>query len=177
MLIKIILGLVVIVGLFLIYVSTRDGKFHYERSGLIAAPPEKIFPLISNFKNGEQWSPYEKMDPTMKKTFSGPDGQVGSIMAFEGSKDVGSGELEILKLIPNEFVEIRLTMTKPFRADNIVQYRLTREGQETRFSWAMLGDGGFMGKLVTTFIDCEKMVAGQFGTGIQNLKTLVENSK
>ncbi|HVK61176.1 MAG TPA: SRPBCC family protein [Bdellovibrionales bacterium] len=174
MFLKVGAALVVVIGLFLIFVSTREGKFRYERSGVIAASPEQIFPYISDFKKGAEWSPYEKVDPAMKKTFSGPEAAVGSVMEFDGNADAGSGKLEILKIVPNELVEIRLTMLKPIHADNIVEYRLTPEASGTKFTWAMHGDGGFFGKLINVFIDCEKMVAGQFSEGIANLKAVVE---
>lgn len=177
MLLKIGLGLVAIIGLFLIYVSTREGTFRYERSGVIEAPPQVIFPYISDFHKGGLWSPYEKVDPNMKKTFGGTPGQVGSTMEFEGNSNAGSGRLEILSVTPNELVQIKLLMTKPFRAENLVEYRLTPDGTGTRFTWSMSGDGGFMTKLLTTAIDCEKMIAKQFTEGIQNLKALVEGQK
>ena len=171
---KIGLAFLVVLVLFLGYVSTRQGTFYYERSGLINAPAEKIFPYLSNFKMGSQWSPYEKIDPNMKKTFTGNDGEVGSVMEFEGNSDAGSGKLEMLSIAPNQLVDIKLTMTKPIFAENLIQYKLTPEGQGTRFTWSMSGDGGFMTKLMTVFIDCEKMVGDQFNAGIANLKTIVE---
>ncbi|HEY1079323.1 MAG TPA: SRPBCC family protein [Bdellovibrio sp.] len=174
MLIKASLGLGVVVVGFIAYVATREGKFHYERSGVIDASAEKIFPYISDFKKGGEWSPYEKMDPNMKKNFVGPDAQVGSVMEFDGNQEAGSGKLEILKIVPNESVEIKLTMLKPFHAENLVVYKLTPEGEGTRFSWSMSGDSGFLGKLINVFIDCEKMVADQFSVGINNLKNLLE---
>lgn len=175
--VKVLVGLGVGLGLFLSYVGTREGKFHYERSGLINAPAEKIFPYISNFKLGGEWSPYEKKDPKMNHTFGGVDGTVGSTMRFDGNGEVGSGKLEVLKLVPNELVQIQLTMLKPIVAENLVEYKLTPDGTGTRFTWAMSGDGGFFTKLLTVFIDCEKMVAGDFEVGILNLKTVVEAKK
>ncbi len=174
---RIFLGILLLLLVFLAFVSTRESKFHYERTGLINAPPEKIFPYISNFKMGGLWSPYEKIDPNMKKQFSGPDAQVGSVMQFDGNSEAGSGQLEILRIVPYAFVEIKLTMTKPMHAENIVQYKLTPEGSATRFTWSMSGDGGFFTKLISVFIDCEKMVGDQFNTGIANLKTVVEAQK
>lgn len=172
MILKIVLGIVIALGLFLGYVATRDGKFIYERSGVISAPAEKIFPYLSQFKLGGQWSPYEK-DIEMPKTYGGTEGAVGSWMQFGPSKS-GSGRLEILEIAKNEMVKLRLHMTAPFEVDNVVIYRLVPESKGTRFTWTMEGDGGFMGKLMTTLIDCEKMVGGQFTEGINNLKTLVE---
>lgn len=174
---KVIVGLVVVLAVFLGYVSTRPSQFRYERSGLINAPADKVFPYISQLKLGVQWSPYERKDPNLKRSFAGTDGQVGATEDFDGNSDAGTGRLELVKVVPNELVQIRLVMTKPLAADNIVEYRLTPEGNATRFSWAMSGDGGFVGKLVGTFIDCEKMVAGDFEAGVQNLKTLVETGK
>ena len=174
---KAVIAFVVVVGLFLVYVSTRDSKFHYERSGLIGASAEQIFPYVSNFKLGGQWSPYEKKDLNMKKTFSGVDGAVGSVMEFEGNSDVGSGKLELLKVVPNELVQIQLTMLKPFHGENLVEYKMTPEAGGTRFTWSMSGDGGFLTKLMTLLIDCEKMVAGDFEVGIANLKSVVETKK
>lgn len=176
MLKKITLGLLAIAVVFLSYVATRESKFHYERSGIINASKEKIYPYISNLRLGSQWSPYEKMAPEMKKNFTGEDGKVGSKMDFE-SKEAGSGSVEITGLNPNESVDIKLIMTAPLKGENIIQYKLTPEGENTRFTWAMSGDGGFIGKLISVLIDCEKMVGGQFSDGIQNLKTLVESQK
>ena len=177
MLKKIGIGVLAALVLFFGYVATRDGKFRYERSGVINATPEQIFPYLSQFKLGEKWSPYEKIDPNMKKTFSGTDGQAGAVMEFEGNSDAGSGKLELLSLVPNQTVDIKLTMTKPFHAENLIQYSLTPEAQGTKFTWAMSGDGGFLGKLMTVVIDCEKMIGDQFNQGIANLKTVVESNK
>lgn len=173
---KIVGGFVVALGIFLGYVSTRDGHFNYERSGIINAPADKIFPYISDLKKGGLWSPYEKIDPSMKKTFSGPDGQAGMVMEFEGNSEAGTGKLELLKVVPNDYVEIKLTLTKPFYGENLIVYTLGRgvEGN-TKFTWTMSGDGGFISKLVTLLIDCDKMVGAQFEQGISNLKNLVES--
>lgn len=174
---KIIFGAAIALILFLGFVSTRESKFHYERSGLINAPAEKIFPYLSTFKLGSEWSPYEKIDPNMKKNIVGTDGQVGTVMNFDGNSEAGSGSLEFLKIVPNDSVQIKLVMTKPLPADNLIEYKLTPEGSGTRFTWSMSGDGGFVGKLMTLLIDCEKMVGDQFNQGIANLKTLVESQK
>lgn len=174
---KIFAGIGVAIALFLVFVSMKSGKFRYERSGVINAPAENVYRYISDFKRGKLWNPYAQKDPNMKTNFIGPDAQVGSIMEFDGNSEAGAGKLEIIKLVPNQSVDIRLIMTSPFYAENLIEYRLTPEGAGTRFSWAMSGDGGFMGKLISTVFDCEKMIAGDFETGIARLKTVVEAEK
>lgn len=171
---KVVIALVFLLGAFLLYVSTRESTFRYERSGVINASADKIFPYISNLKRGGEWSPYEQNDPNMKKVFSGEDGAVGSKMDFDGNAEAGSGSIEILKIVPNERVELKLIMTKPMHAENLIEYTLKPEGAGTRFVWTMSGDGGYMTKLISVFIDCEKMVAGEFEKGIANLKKVVE---
>ncbi len=174
---KILLSLVVVIVLFLGFVSTRNGKFNYERSVVINAPAEKIYPYLSNFKLGSQWNPFDQKDPNLKRTFLGNDGEVGSAMNFEGNNEAGSGKLEMLSLIPNTEAQIKLTMTKPWKAENLIIYKLAPEDASTRFTWTMSGDGGFMGKLMMTLIDCEKMVTDEFEKGFQNLKFIIENKK
>ena len=168
--------LIALIGFFS-YVSTRNAEFRYEKSGVIQATPDKIFSYISNFQLGSQWNPYAQKDPNMKVNFTGTLGQVGSVMNFDGNNEAGSGSLEILKMTPNESVDIKLIMTKPLKAENLIHYQLTPEGSGTRFSWSMSGNGGYIGKLITLFIDCEKMVTQDFEKGIANLKTLIEAQK
>lgn len=172
MVLKILAGIVAVVILFLGYVATRDGHFKYERSGVINAKPEVVYPYVSQFKLGQQWSPYEK-DPDTKRTFGGAEGQAGSFEEFD-SKQMGTGRIEITSAVPNQQVDLRLQMYKPFSADNHVVYILAPEGEGTRFTWTMEGDGGFMSKLMATLINCDKMIGGQFEEGIANLKRIVE---
>ncbi len=175
---KALIGFGIVLIAFLAFVLTRESRFHYERSGLINASPEEIYPYISDFRRGNEWSPFAQADPNMKVSFSGPIADVGSKMEWEGNSEAGAGQLEILRVVPNELVEIQLTMLKPIHAVNLIQYQLTPEPTGgTTFSWSMSGDAGFIGQLMNIFIDCEEMVAGQFTVGIQNLKNLIENKK
>ncbi len=157
------------------FIHSRPDHFRYERSAVIESPAEAIFPYISDLKLGVEWSPYERKDPNMKRTFSGPVVGVGQIEAFDGNSEAGSGQLEVVNLVPNQSVQIRLTMTQPMPADNQVEYTLSPEGTGTRLSWAMSGKIPFFGKIINLLIDCEKMVTADFDIGIQNLKKLVES--
>ena len=172
---NILIALAVVILIFLGYVASRPNHFEYSKNGLIKAPPEKIFPYLNNFKLGAEWNPYEKKDPQLKKAYSGPDSGPGSKMEFDGNKDVGSGQLEILKETANSTVDLQLEMTKPFHGVNLIHYSLTPEADGTRFTWAMSGENIFLTKLIGVFIDCEKMVTADFVVGIQNLKTLIES--
>lgn len=171
---KILIGLFIALLAFLGFVSTKDGKFNYERNAFMNATPEKVFSLISTFEACKKWNPYDLKDPSMKRTMQGVDGQVGAVMNFDGNSEVGSGSLEMIRVVPNQVLELKLKMIKPFKAENFIEYKVTPEGTGTRFSWRMYGDGGFMGKLMSTIIDCEKMMTAEFSTGMENLKKLAE---
>lgn len=172
---KVGIGLVGLLALFLGYVASRPAHFEYQRSGFINASAEAIYPYLNNFKLGSAWSPFEHKDPKMKKTYAGPETGVGSKMVFQGNSDVGAGELEILKELPNQMVELSLQMTEPMNGKNMIQYTLTPDGTGTRFTWKMWGEGNFVSKLMGVLIDCDQMIGGEFEKGIANLKVLIES--
>src|SRR5690348_8976388 len=97
MLKKIILFIVVLIAAVLIYAATRPNSFRIERSADIKASPDKVFALINDFHRWGAWSPWEKLDPNMKRTFGGPAAGQGSTYAWQGNSKVGSGKMEIVE--------------------------------------------------------------------------------
>ncbi|TGQ03486.1 polyketide cyclase, partial [Mesorhizobium sp. M00.F.Ca.ET.217.01.1.1] len=85
MLATILIILVVIIAALLVYAATRPNDFVVSRSASIAAPSEAIFPLINDFRRWPEWSPYEKLDPDMKRTLSGAESGKGAAYAWEGN--------------------------------------------------------------------------------------------
>lgn len=174
MLLNAIAVIVVLISAFLIYVAQKPNDFKYEKSENINAPPEKIFPYLSQLKLGSQWNPFDQKDPNLKRNFIGTDGQVGSTMEFDGNNDAGAGKLEITKIVPNESVEIKLTMTKPMAGESYIQYKVSAGANGSQVTWAMSGKSHFIGKIFCTFIDMQKMMEGQFVEGLGQLKKIVE---
>ncbi|MDX8527296.1 hypothetical protein RFM68_22600 [Mesorhizobium sp. MSK_1335] len=78
MLTTIVIILVVIIAAVLIYAATRSNDFVVARSAGIKAPAEVIFPLINDFRRWPEWSPFEKLDPEMKRTLSGAESGKGA---------------------------------------------------------------------------------------------------
>ena len=75
---KILAALVAAPVVLAVVIATRPAKFHIERSAVMAASPEVPFALVDDFHAWNQWSPYDKLDPQMKRTFEGPASGVGS---------------------------------------------------------------------------------------------------
>ncbi|HEV3039505.1 MAG TPA: SRPBCC family protein [Candidatus Angelobacter sp.] len=173
MLKKIAIGIVVIVVAILAYAATKPDTFSVQRAAGIKAPPEKIFALIQDFHNWGTWSPWEKLDPNMKRTFSGPPSGKGSAYAWEGNRDAGAGSMEITDATPAK-VTLKLDFIKPFEAHNNVEFTLTPQGDSTNVTWVMSGPNSYMSKLMQTFMSMDKMVGKDFETGLSNLKAAAE---
>jgi hypothetical protein len=163
---------VVAVVVVLAYAATRPDTFHVQRTATIKAPPERIFPLIDDLHAHTTWSPFEK-DPNMKRTHSGPPRGKGAVYEWEGNRQVGSGRIAITDSTPSKLT-MALDMFTPFEAHNIVEFTLAPNGGSTDVTWAMHGRSPYMAKLMSTFINCDRMVGRQFEEGLGKMKALVE---
>jgi len=161
-------------GLFA-YAASQPETFHIARSTSIKAPPEKIFPLINDMKSFGIWSPYEKKDPDMKRSFSGPAAGKAATYAWAGDHTIGKGEIEITDSSAPSKVTFNLRMIEPMAASNIVNFTLEPTGDATKVTWAMDGRSPLIGRVMCLFFDMDKMVGGDFETGLANLKALAES--
>ncbi len=164
---------VLIVGV-LIFAATKPDTFRVQRSASIKAPPEKVFALINDFKAWGAWSPWEKKDPAMKRTFGATTVGKGAHYAWEGNKDVGQGSMEITESVPSSRIALKLDFLKPFEAHNVVEFTLAAQGDTTNVTWAMHGPANFLSKLIQVFMSMDSMVGKDFEAGLANLKAAAE---
>ena len=171
-----IIAVVVVVLLvaLLVYAATKPDTFRVQRSASINAPPETIFALINDYHRWGSWSPYEKLDPAMRRTYSGALNGKGSVYEWEGNSKAGKGRMEITDTAPPSKVVINLDFVKPFEAHNIVEFTLEPTGDSTNVAWAMHGRTPYLGKIVHVFFNMDKMVGKDFETGLANLKAVAE---
>ncbi|KAF0135425.1 MAG: hypothetical protein FD152_1342 [Xanthobacteraceae bacterium] len=163
----------VVVAGILGFAATRPDAFRLERSILIAAPAERIHPLIADFRSWRSWSPWENKAPGMARTLSGAESGVGAAYAWEGNKDIGAGRMEILESSPQRIL-IKLDFLRPFEAHNVAEFTLRPEGQGTQVTWAMSGPQPFIGKLMSLVFSLERMVGPDFEAGLATLKHQAE---
>jgi len=173
MLKKIAIGLVVIVIAILIFAATKPATYHVERSTAIAAAPEKITPLLDDFHNWNQWSPWAKLDPNMRVTYSGAPAGQGAIYEWEGNSKVGKGRMEILAAEPT-LTSIKLDFLSPMESHNHTNFILRPQGSTTQVIWSIDGPNTFMTKLMTVFVSMDKMIGNDFDTGLSQLKSVAE---
>jgi uncharacterized protein YndB with AHSA1/START domain len=166
--------IVVLIGGVLILAALKPDTFRVRRTASIKAPPEKIFPLINDFRKWDAWSPWEKKDPAMKRNFGATTSGRGAMYAWEGNKDVGQGSLEIAESVPPSKVALRLDFVKPFEAHNIVEFTLEPQGEATNIVWTMQGQTPYFAKIIHVFIDMDSMVGKDFEAGLAALKAVAE---
>jgi uncharacterized protein YndB with AHSA1/START domain len=170
---KIIAIVVVAIALILIYAATRPDILHVERAIDIKASPEKIFPLINDFKQWEPWTPYNK-DSAMKKTYSGNTSGKGAMYAWEGNKEVGRGEIAITNTTPPREIVLALHMIQPFEGHNHVVFSLDAKGDATTVTWTLEDRHTYFMKVMSLFLNLDKMIGGDFEIGLARLKAFAE---
>jgi len=170
---KILLGLVAVIVIFLIFVAMRPADFRAERSATIAAPAQALFDQVNDHRKFAVWNPFMKLDPNVKNTYSGPDAGVGAVCSWDGNKDIGAGSATITESKPGELVRMRMDWIRPMAGVATVDFTFKPDGDKTVVTWAMYGKNGFMGKLVSLFMDMDKMCGPQFEQGLADLGKVV----
>jgi hypothetical protein len=169
-----IIAVLVLIAAVLILAASRPNTFKVQRSAVIGAPSERIFPLIEDFNKWPSWSPYERLDPQLKRSFGGAARGKGAVYEWEGNSKAGKGRIEITEAVAPARVTMKLDMIKPFEGHNIVDFTLDPQGNATLVTWAMRGASPFMAKLIGLFCNMDKMIGREFETGLGNLKALTE---
>jgi len=171
---KIAIVVLVLVVAVLAYAATRPDTLHVQRSASVKAPPEEIFPLISDFHRWTAWSPWEKRDPAMKRTYGGAAQGKGAVYEWEGNSEVGQGRMEITDASDPSRITIKLDFIEPFEGHNVAEFALVPEGGATNVIWSMAGPTPFLGKLIGVFVNMDTMIGKDFEAGLTNLKAMAE---
>jgi uncharacterized protein YndB with AHSA1/START domain len=153
---------------------TKPNTFSVQRATTVKAPPERIFPLINDFHQWVNWSPYEHKDPAMERSYSGPESGKGAVYGWEGNKNVGSGRMEILDASAPAKIVIKLDFFTPFEGHNTAEFTMLPHGDATNVTWLMHGPASLMSKVMQVFINLDHMIGKDFEAGLANLKQLTE---
>jgi len=173
MLITILLVAIVIVALIVI-IAMQPTDFTITRSAAIPAPASLLFDQVNDFHNWQAWSPWARLDPAAKNTFSGAPSGEGAIFNWSGNSKVGEGKMTLLKSRQNNLIQIKLEFFKPFKATNMVEFTFAPGGDITMVTWTMTGKNNFMAKAFVMVMNCDKMIGGMYEKGLANLKTVTD---
>jgi len=174
MLKKISIGLAAAIGIFLVVVAMQPDTYQVTRKATIAAEPAKVFALVNDFHEWTKWSPWEKLDPNMARTFGGTASGTGATYAWKGNSDAGSGQMTVTESRPAERVGIKLEFVEPFASVADTVFAFTPNGGATEVQWTMSGDHNFISKAMCLFVSMDKMVGPDFEKGLAQMKTVAE---
>lgn len=151
------------------------GDFEVVRTTTIAAAPERVHGLIDDFHAWRAWSPWEDVDPNLRRDYSGPEAGVGARYAWEGNRKAGKGAMEIVSSTP-ERVGLRLAFEKPWKATNDVAFELAPAsgGAATVVTWRMTGSTTGVAALFSKVVPMDRMVGKDFEKGLARMKAAAE---
>jgi uncharacterized protein YndB with AHSA1/START domain len=169
------IAVAVLIAGVLAFAATRPDSFRIERSASIKAPPEKVFAAINDLHRWTAWSPWEKLDPKLKRSYSGAESGKGAAYAWEGDSKVGAGRMEVMESAAPSKIVIKLDFIKPFEGHNTAEFTLLPDSGGTRISWAMFGPSPYLSKVMGVFFSMDSMIGGYFEQGLANLKAISES--
>ena len=174
---KILFGILALAVAILIVAAFQPSTFKVTRSITVNAPAAVLYGLVGDFRAWPNWSPWENKDPAMKRTISGSPAGVGASYAWEGNGDVGSGRMTITECRPNQQILIKLEFIKPMHGECPTEFVFQDQNGQTKVTWTMSGINNYLAKVMCLFMNMDKMVGGDFETGLANLKRVAEKSK
>lgn len=173
MLKKISMALILVVVVILGLALTQPDSFKVQRSATVKAPPAKVMAYLDDFHQWPAWSPWEKLDPNLQRTFEGAASGKGAVYAWRGNDQVGQGRMEIIGSTPTQ-LDIKLDFIKPFASSNRTEFILQPQGEATVVTWTMTGPSQFITKLMGVFFSMDKMIGKDFEKGLAQLKVAAE---
>jgi uncharacterized protein YndB with AHSA1/START domain len=174
MLIKILIALAGVVFAFLGIVATRPSEYRVARTTTISAPAPAVFAQVNDFHRWAAWSPWEKIDPAMKRTYEGPPAGVGASYTWAGNGEVGEGRMTIVESRPSDLIRVKLEFVKPFAGTSVAEFSFKPEGDRTQVTWSMTGDKNFIAKAIHLVMSMDRMIGDQFDKGLAAMKTVAE---
>ena len=171
---RLLIGLVLLVAAFATVVWMQPDDYRLTRTAVIAAPAATVFAKVNDLKQWEDWSPWAKLDPAAKVTFSGPQSGTGAAFAWDGNDKVGAGTMTITESKPNERIATRTDFVRPFAGTSQSDFIFSEQGGATNVIWTMTGKHNFISKAMCLITPMEKMVGPDFERGLAQLRQVAE---
>ncbi|HZI96803.1 MAG TPA: SRPBCC family protein [Actinomycetales bacterium] len=151
-----------------------DDTYTVERSVAIEAPPARVYEQVADFHHWTSWSPWEDVDPDLRRTYSGAESGTGAIYAWSGNRKAGQGRMEIIEATEPSTVRIDLVFEKPFKARNDTVFAIQPEGSGSRVTWSMTGKRTLATKMMGVFKSMDSFLGPDFEKGLARLKATAE---
>jgi hypothetical protein len=169
-----LVGLAVLLVVFLVVAAMQPDDLRVERSITISAPAALVFAQVNDLNRWLEMSPYVKLDPAAKVTFSGPAAGVGASAEWSGNVKVGAGRMTITESRPDELVRFKFEFFKPWYCTNTTDFVFRPAGSGTEATWAMSMKNNFVAKASGLLMNMDKLMGETFEAGLANLRSLAE---
>ena len=173
--IAVFIGILLLAAFVALFVKK---EYAVEREIVINKPKDEVFQYLKLVKNQDNFSKWNRMDPKMKKSYKGTDGQVGFSYSWDSKdKHLGKGQQIISKIVEGERIDTRLIFTEPMQAEDDCYFTLESvDANTTKVKWGFTGAYPYPFNLMRLVFDMDKEVGGDFATGLSNLKKVLENN-
>lgn len=145
------------------------GRATFERHTVIAAPAEKIFPLIGELANYPKWLPWMDRDPAM--TYA-TDAASGKMTWNSAVPSIGEGTAEIGEVKLGESVALRVTGSRWQEAE--MRLRLAAVEGGTGVTWTLSYPTSGIINRWREFLRLEDTTSPDLVAGLAKLKQLAE---
>lgn len=170
---KVLSVIAIIIVVLAVIITLQPSHFKVTRSLNISAKVDQVFPHVNDLRQWEEWSPWTKMDPDAKMSYSGPQAGKDAAMSWDGDNNVGAGTMTITDSVKNESVSFRLDFTRPMAGTSTASFTFKPDGNSTVVTWTMEGDNNFIAKAIGLVLNCDKMIGSQFEQGLNNLQAII----
>jgi len=171
---RLAIGLPLLVAAFLVVVWFQPDDYRLTRQAVIAAPAAAVFAQVNDLRKWEDWSPWAKLDPNAKVTFSGPQAGEGASFKWDGNDKIGAGTMTITESKPNDRIATRTDFTRPFAGTSNTDFVFSESGGQTNVIWSMFGRHDFISKAMCLVMSMERMLGPDVEKGLVQLKQAVE---
>ena len=173
---NILLIILIIIAIPFIRALLLKKEYIIEREIIIDKPRQEVFDYIKFQKNGENYNKWIMTDPNMKKEFTGVDGTVGFIYAWDSeNKQVGKGEQETKQITDGKRIDFEIRFIKPFEGKAGISMATDSVSEnQTKVKWAFDGIRNYPMRIMHLLLNLKKMLGKDLQTSLANLKTVLE---
>lgn len=174
MLKKILVGFFVVVAIILVAGALVPADFHVERSMVFNARAEKAFVQVNDFSKWNAWSPWAKLDPNAKYVISSNPAGKGATYEWSGNHEVGAGKMTIVESTAPSIINVHMDFIEPFKGEGETHFMFKQQQSQTLVTWSMDGKRNYLCKVMSLFLNTDKMIGGMYEKGLLDLKNIAE---
>jgi hypothetical protein len=168
---------VVCAAAVLMLAALQPDRIAITRAAHIEARPEALFALVDDFHEWPRWAPQDRTDPRMQRSYGGASSGIGAESDWTSAGRSGSGRMRIIAATIPSQITVQVDFEKPFKAHNINEFSFASEGSGTHVTWAMQGTNVYLAKIMSVFVNMDRMMGAHFEAGLRNLKDVAEAAR